>query len=205
MRSTLAPALVFGSWIACFTAGLAVGGGFKSPPPPAPEASAGAGQTTGAAAPPTVVPTQATQRTAAAPSRSHGLTAEEQATIELFRSASPCVVFITSTALRRDAWTLNPIEIPAGSGTGFVWDKQGHIVTNFHVIQKCELGSSDPRRSLHLESHPGGCRAREGSGGAAHRRAERRTASDSGRRLERAHGRASGVRDRQSVRARSDA
>jgi S1-C subfamily serine protease len=82
-----------------------------------------------------VVPTQATQPTAAAPSRSPGLNPEEQATIELFRSASPCVVFITSTALRRDAWTLNPIEIPAGSGTGFVWDKEGHVVTNFHVIQ----------------------------------------------------------------------
>jgi S1-C subfamily serine protease len=82
-----------------------------------------------------VVSTQATRPTAAAPSRSHALTAEEQATIELFRSASPGVVFITSTAIRRDAWTLNPIEIPAGSGTGFVWDKEGHIVTNFHVIQ----------------------------------------------------------------------
>ena len=140
MRSTLAAALVFGSWIACFTTGLAVGGGFKSPRPPAPEASAGAGQTGGAAAPvaappPTVVPTQATQPTAAAPSRSPGLNPEEQATIELFRSASPCVVFITSTALRRDAWTLNPIEIPRGSGSGFVWDKEGHVVTNFHVIQ----------------------------------------------------------------------
>ncbi|HWN80867.1 MAG TPA: trypsin-like peptidase domain-containing protein, partial [Candidatus Udaeobacter sp.] len=51
------------------------------------------------------------------------------------RAASPSVVFITSMAVRRDAWTLNPIEIPAGSGSGFVWDKQGHIVTNFHVIQ----------------------------------------------------------------------
>ena len=135
MRSTLAPALVFGSWIACFTAGLAVGGGFKSPHPPAPEASAVASPTGGTVAPPTVVPAQATQPTAAAPSRSHVLTAEEQATIELFRSASPGVVFITSTAIRRDAWTLNPIEIPAGSGTGFVWDKEGHVVTNFHVIQ----------------------------------------------------------------------
>jgi len=142
MRSTLATALVFGSWIACFTAGLAVGGGFKGERPPANEASAGAGQATGTApaapAPTPVVQTQAAPPATSAPSalgRSHELTHEEQSTIELFRSASPSVVFITSIALRRDVWTLNPVEIPAGSGSGFVWDKQGHIVTNFHVIQ----------------------------------------------------------------------
>ncbi|MEC4672600.1 MAG: trypsin-like peptidase domain-containing protein, partial [Nitrospirota bacterium] len=44
------------------------------------------------------------------------------------------VVFITNTALRRDFWSLNTFEVPQGSGTGFIWNNQGHIVTNFHVI-----------------------------------------------------------------------
>ena len=62
------------------------------------------------------------------------LRSEERATIELFRTASPSVVFITSLALRRDAFTLNSLEIPQGSGSGFIWDKKGHVVTNYHVI-----------------------------------------------------------------------
>jgi len=63
------------------------------------------------------------------------LTSDERANIELFRRASPSVVFITTHALRRDVFTLNVYEIPRGSGSGFVWDRQGHVITNFHVIQ----------------------------------------------------------------------
>lgn len=62
------------------------------------------------------------------------LTASEQATIELFRTASPSVVHITNLALARDV-RFNVMEIPQGTGTGFVWDTAGHIVTNFHVVQ----------------------------------------------------------------------
>jgi S1-C subfamily serine protease len=64
-----------------------------------------------------------------------GLAADEQATIELFREASPSVVFITTVALRRDFFSLNLFEIPQGSGSGFIWDQEGHVITNFHVIQ----------------------------------------------------------------------
>jgi S1-C subfamily serine protease len=42
---------------------------------------------------------------------------------------------------RQDAFTLDVLEVPQGSGSGFVWDKQGHIVTNYHVIR----GASDLR------------------------------------------------------------
>ncbi|HSF42923.1 MAG TPA: trypsin-like peptidase domain-containing protein [Thermoanaerobaculia bacterium] len=59
---------------------------------------------------------------------------EEKATIALFERASPSVVFITSLATQQDAFSMNAQEIPQGSGSGFVWDKQGHIVTNFHVV-----------------------------------------------------------------------
>jgi S1-C subfamily serine protease len=64
-----------------------------------------------------------------------GLTPEERRDIEVFRRASPSVVFITSIALRRDVFTMDVQQIPQGTGSGFVWDRQGHIVTNFHVIQ----------------------------------------------------------------------
>jgi S1-C subfamily serine protease len=60
---------------------------------------------------------------------------EERATIGLFERASPSVVFITSLAVQRDFFTLNAQEVPQGSGSGFIWDRQGHVVTNFHVIQ----------------------------------------------------------------------
>lgn len=53
----------------------------------------------------------------------------------LFRAASPSVVFITNIELRRSLFNLNVAEIPKGTGSGFVWDKKGRIVTNFHVIE----------------------------------------------------------------------
>ncbi len=62
------------------------------------------------------------------------LAADEQNTIELFKRVSPSVVYITSIALRRNLFSLNAVEIPQGTGSGFVWDTQGRIVTNYHVI-----------------------------------------------------------------------
>ena len=75
---------------------------------------------------------------AAAPS-SEAMTPEEVRNIDIFRSASPSVVNITTIALQRDFFTLDVMQIPQGSGSGFVWDDRGHVVTNFHVI---ENGSS---------------------------------------------------------------
>ncbi|HKQ61791.1 MAG TPA: trypsin-like peptidase domain-containing protein, partial [Candidatus Polarisedimenticolaceae bacterium] len=63
-----------------------------------------------------------------------GLTPEETRDIEVFRRASPSVVFITSVALRRDFF-FDVFQIPQGSGSGFVWDDDGHVVTNYHVIE----------------------------------------------------------------------
>ncbi len=61
-------------------------------------------------------------------------TEDEKNTTEIFRKASPAVVYVTNKALRQNPFNLNVQEIPRGSGTGFVWDKSGLIVTNFHVI-----------------------------------------------------------------------
>ena len=67
-----------------------------------------------------------------------GLTAEERSVTELFEEASPSVAYITSVALRRDFFRFNVMEIPAGTGSGFVWDDRGNIVTNFHVIRDAD-------------------------------------------------------------------
>ncbi|WP_447974201.1 S1C family serine protease [Nitrospira sp. Kam-Ns4a] len=62
------------------------------------------------------------------------LGADELATIAVFEKATRSVVFITNTAIRRGPFSLNLFEVPQGSGSGFVWNKAGHIVTNFHVV-----------------------------------------------------------------------
>lgn len=61
-------------------------------------------------------------------------TEDERNSTEIFSRASPSVVYVTNTALRRSLFSLNVQEIPRGSGTGFVWSDSGLIVTNFHVI-----------------------------------------------------------------------
>ncbi|MCA8920358.1 MAG: trypsin-like peptidase domain-containing protein [Planctomycetes bacterium] len=63
------------------------------------------------------------------------LTGEERSKIDVFRRAAPSVVFITTSVKRQDVWRRNVFEVPSGSGTGFVWDGAGHVVTNFHVIE----------------------------------------------------------------------
>ena len=60
---------------------------------------------------------------------------EEKSNIELFRQVSPSVVHVTSVDIRRSGLSMSVHEIPQGTGSGFVWDTEGHVVTNYHVIQ----------------------------------------------------------------------
>ncbi len=62
------------------------------------------------------------------------LGAEERANISVFQGASPSVVFITRIVRRSSPFSFKVMEIPEGSGSGFIWDQSGTIVTNFHVI-----------------------------------------------------------------------
>lgn len=59
----------------------------------------------------------------------------EKATIALFEKAAPSVVHITSLTTQRVSMR-SVVQVPEGTGSGFVWDKDGHIVTNYHVIRK---------------------------------------------------------------------
>jgi len=64
------------------------------------------------------------------------LSIEERNTIRRFREAKSSVVFVSALIMDRDPNTQDETKTPAGSGTGFVWDEWGHIVTNHHVISK---------------------------------------------------------------------
>jgi S1-C subfamily serine protease len=72
----------------------------------------------------------------------------ERATIALFQVASRSVAFITTSTRRMDFWSRNVFEVPAGTGSGFVWDTRGHVVTNFHVVE----GASSAEVTLGDES-----------------------------------------------------
>lgn len=64
-----------------------------------------------------------------------GLTPEEKGTIAIFKHNNPSVVYISTIKRVINPYTRDIREVPSGTGTGFIWDKQGHIITNYHVIK----------------------------------------------------------------------
>jgi S1-C subfamily serine protease len=109
------------SFLAVFALGVVAGQLLhgQRPDQPARPADADAGRTAPAPRGPRPLPT--------------GLTDEESRNIEIFRGASASVVYITSVARYR-GFFFDETQIQ-GSGTGFFWDRKGHIVTNYHVIE----------------------------------------------------------------------
>ena len=83
-------------------------------------------------------PSDATPRTVSARGE---LAADEKSTIELFERSRDSVVFISTSALVRDAWTRNVFAVPRGTGSGFIWDDAGHVVTNYHVIENASAAT----------------------------------------------------------------
>ncbi len=68
----------------------------------------------------------------------------EKTNIEIFRQASPSVVYITTLSEMVNLWTRDISRIPRGTGSGFIWDGHGHIITNYHVLE----GASEIRIRL---------------------------------------------------------
>ncbi|MCB0686914.1 MAG: trypsin-like peptidase domain-containing protein [Saprospiraceae bacterium] len=119
------------SWVAFFVIGYLVGTSSLINEDPVKEQTPAETTEQGPA-----VATQTSYARSVTPRRE--LNEEETATINLFEDAAPSVAFINTSTYRQDYWTRDITEIPQGSGSGFVWDKEGHIVTNFHVIEDAD-------------------------------------------------------------------
>jgi S1-C subfamily serine protease len=65
-------------------------------------------------------------------------TEDERNSIAVFKDAWPSVVFVTEKRIVVDYFAGVAEEVPAGSGSGFVWDAAGHIVTNYHVVKDAQ-------------------------------------------------------------------
>lgn len=78
--------------------------------------------------------TAAAATNATAPAEANALLEYERNTISVFNQVSPYVIFVNNIQRVQD-FLFNSYEVPAGAGTGFIWDDKGHIVTNFHVVQ----------------------------------------------------------------------
>jgi S1-C subfamily serine protease len=77
------------------------------------------------------------------------LAADERATIEIFQQVSPSVVYISTVSEVALPWTRNLAEVRRGTGSGFIWDEQGHVVTNYHVVSSASRATvrlADQRR-----------------------------------------------------------
>jgi S1-C subfamily serine protease len=64
---------------------------------------------------------------------------DESNTIDVVKRTKNSVVFVTNIQLVRESFFSSEEAVPRGSGSGFVWDDQGHIVTNFHVIEDGDI------------------------------------------------------------------
>ena len=70
---------------------------------------------------------------------SSGLLPEERATVNLFRETQPSVVYITTLREQRVSYFGRRFDrVRDGTGSGFLWDDKGHVVTNFHVIRDAQ-------------------------------------------------------------------
>jgi len=53
--------------------------------------------------------------------------------VDTFERVSPAVAFVQAS-VSSSGWALRTSEYPVGAGSGFVWDHEGHVITNYHVI-----------------------------------------------------------------------
>jgi S1-C subfamily serine protease len=112
--SSLSGALLTFALVMCKTKQSSSGNALANP------TSQASGPMTPAAAMPTLSPSSRTE--------------DERNTIAVFTKAARACVFVTQRQTVVDFFGGTAHDIPAGSGSGFIWDADGHIVTNFHVI-----------------------------------------------------------------------
>ena len=62
------------------------------------------------------------------------LTADEKNNIAVFDSSKSSVAYISTSERVLNYWTQNVTTVPHGTGSGFIWDSAGHVVTNLHVV-----------------------------------------------------------------------
>jgi S1-C subfamily serine protease len=74
------------------------------------------------------------------PPATRSLAPDERNTIAIYQRVSPSVVSVANKALiRSSGWFGSQLyEIPQGAGSGFVWDRQGHIISNYHVVHEAD-------------------------------------------------------------------
>ncbi len=84
---------------------------------------------------PEIIPFLSRAEAAARPVVPRGeLTPDEKSNIAVFEASKSSVVYISTRQRVLDYWTRNVLSVPQGTGSGFVWDNEGHVVTNLHVI-----------------------------------------------------------------------
>jgi S1-C subfamily serine protease len=84
---------------------------------------------------------QAVSRGSAAPrpvTPRGALPAAEQSVVDRFKEARVSVVYLTSLSFQQDLFSQDVQTVPTGTGSGFIWDPEGHVVTNFHVIEDAQ-------------------------------------------------------------------
>lgn len=94
---------------------------------------------------PVVPPSEQASRVQPSPEQvGGGLAADEVSAISVFQRSTPSVVNISNIRDVIGMYSMDVQRLPAGLGSGFVWDKLGHVVTNYHVIK----GASEVRVTL---------------------------------------------------------
>ncbi|MGZ3787892.1 MAG: S1C family serine protease [Bacteriovorax sp.] len=58
----------------------------------------------------------------------------ERNSISIFKNVADAVVNVSNLIKIQNFFSMDETEIESGVGSGFVWDKEGHIITNFHVV-----------------------------------------------------------------------
>lgn len=76
-----------------------------------------------------------------------GLSEQENSLISTFKRVSPSVANVKTTTLvpQQRGLQLRGLEVPSGSGSGFLWDEKGHVVTNYHVVSAGRRKGNLPR------------------------------------------------------------